>query len=522
VDGAVWGTIRVESAEGRRDGAGAAERLAGFCELAATGVANLEARERLRRLADEQRALRRVAMLVAERAPAERLVACVDEEAGRLLGGAQVTIEPRAPDGSAEAEAEVLVDGAVWGRITARPGGPGAAELLARFGELVASAIANARAREEVQALLAEQAALRRVATMVAEGASSSRLFSAVTDEVARLLEVPIVTLDRFDGDAATTVLAATHAGVPVTYPVGSRWPLDGPSVAASIRGSGRSARIDDYSGLAGTTAGVHRRDPRVSSFGVPITVDGRLWGMIGVGSTPALPLPAETEARLTRFTELVATAVSNATARAELIASRTRLVVAGDDARRRIERTLHDGPRVRLAGLVEELEALRSTVPPAEAELAESLARVERDIGSVLAQLGELTSGLHPALLARHGIARSIEELAARCPIPVELELSLAERPPEPVEIGVYYVVSEALTNAAKHSRASRVRVSLAADPERFAAAIADDGVGGAEPGRGSGLSGLADRVVALGGRFALDSPAGGGTRIAVEFPRD
>jgi signal transduction histidine kinase len=196
--------------------------------------------------------------------------------------------------------------------------------------------------------------------------------------------------------------------------------------------------------------------------------------------------------------------------------------VVAGDDARRRIERTLHDGPRARLAGLVAELEALRSTVPPAEAELAESLARVERDIGSVLAQLGELSSGVHPALLARHGIARSVEELAARCPIPVELDLSLAERPPEPVEIGIYYVVSEALTNAAKHSRAGRVRVSLAADPQRFTAAIEDDGVGGAEVGRGSGLSGLADRVVALGGRFALDSPVGGGTRIAVEFPRD
>src|SRR5262249_10285315 len=151
----------------------------------------------------------------------------------------------------------------------------------------------------------------------------------AITDEVAALLGVPVVTLDRYEGSDATTVLAATYAGDVRVYEVGSRWPLDGPSVAATILRTGRAARIDDYTDLDGAIAAANRAYPQASSFGVPIVVDGAVWGMIGVASSRSTPLPADVEERLSRFTELAATSVSNDAAQADLVASRARIVVA-------------------------------------------------------------------------------------------------------------------------------------------------------------------------------------------------
>jgi signal transduction histidine kinase len=529
VDGAVWGTIRVRGPAGGRSPVGTDARLAGFTQLIATAIAGAQARDSLRRLVVEQAALRRTATRAAESVPLEELFAGVADDLAALLGGAAVEIARGEAADSAEvvrtpaaASVPIVVDGAAWGSLCARAGSsplpPDTAARLERFAELVATAISKSEARDEVRALLAEQAALRRVATLVAEGGSAEDVFSAVTAEVSRLLHVPVVTLDRYEGSMATVVLAATYTDGEPLYPVGSRWPLDGPSVAAAILETGRSARIDDYTGLPGTTAAVHHPNPRVSSFGVPIIVAGRVWGMMGVGSSGHAPLPASTEARLTRFTELVATAVSNATARSEIVDSRARLLVAGDEARSRIGRRLHEGAEQRLLGLARDLEALRASTD--DSVLDESLTQVGQDISSVVERLRELSLGLHPAILGSHGLGPSIEDIAARCPIPVELDVELERRPPEPVEIGIYYVVSEALTNAAKHSHASTIRVSLGADRTGLRASVSDDGVGGAEPAEGSGLAGLADRVVALGGRFALESPPGRGTRIDVRLP--
>jgi signal transduction histidine kinase len=225
-------------------------------------------------------------------------------------------------------------------------------------------------------------------------------------------------------------------------------------------------------------------------------------------------------ERRLAGFTELVATAISNATNYSQLLASRARIVTAGDEARRRIERNLHDGTQQRLVALGLSLQAVQATLPADRPDLQWDLERIQNEIDGVLDDVRELSRGLHPALLAQGGISRALRALARKSPIPVALDVSLDERPPESIEIAAYYVVSEALANAAKHAQASAISVVVSAEEKLLRVTIGDDGIGGAEAVEGSGLIGLIDRVEALGGRFALDSPLGGGTRISIELP--
>ena len=230
--------------------------------------------------------------------------------------------------------------------------------------------------------------------------------------------------------------------------------------------------------------------------------------------------LPADAETRLTDFTHLVASSISNVNARDNLIASRARIVTASDETRRRIERNLHDGIQQRVLALALSLRAMtaRSPLPP---EAASGLAEVIRGLEDVLEEVRVFSQGLHPALLSRAGLAPSVRELACRSPVPVSLHIAPGlHRFPEPLEIGVYYVVSEALANAGKHAHASEVTVTIDADNSVIRATVADNGVGGAVLGGGSGLIGLADRVEALGGRLTLNSPPGQGTVIAIELP--
>jgi signal transduction histidine kinase len=281
-----------------------------------------------------------------------------------------------------------------------------------------------------------------------------------------------------------------------------------------------RPARIDDYSLLPGTIAEAARAAGFRSAIGAPIIVDGRTWGTIIAISTLPEPIPERSEIRLRQFTQLVATAVSNATARAQLIASRARIVAAADEARRRFERNLHDGTQQRLVTLRLELERIRTTIPEADGEARSALEEAEREVECVLEEVREVARGLHPAHLALGGLGSSLRALASRSPIEVALDVDIDTRPPAPIETAVYYVVSEALANATKHSGASRITVSVAAEKTVLRATIADDGSGGAAAEIGSGLIGLNDRVEALGGRFALASPRGGGTTIAIELP--
>jgi signal transduction histidine kinase len=249
----------------------------------------------------------------------------------------------------------------------------------------------------------------------------------------------------------------------------------------------------------------------------MPILVDGRLWGMIAAGSGDG-PLPDGIEQRMTEFTDLVATAVANAQNRAELIASRARIVAATDAARRQIERDLHDGVQQRLRALA---LRLRSAAALQETdEIRPEIADVARELMSVINELREISRGIHPAVLSRAGLRSALRALGRRSAIPVDMDVRIGERLSGPVEVGAYYVVSETLTNAAKHARASVVEVDAEASDGTLRVCVRDDGIGGADPGLGSGLVGLKDRIEALGGTFSMHSPAGGGTTVTCELP--
>jgi signal transduction histidine kinase len=236
--------------------------------------------------------------------------------------------------------------------------------------------------------------------------------------------------------------------------------------------------------------------------------------------STHDEPLSADTEARLAAFTELVATAIANAEAQAALAASRARIVAAADAARRRIERDLREGVRQRLVSLALQIRAAQAAVPPAADGLTAQLDGVAAEIGGVLDELREIARGLDPPALADGGLRPALTTLARRSAVPVRLDVRVEGRLPDQIEIAAYYVVAEALTNAAKHADASGAEVQVESGEGVLRVSVRDDGRGGAELTRGSGLVGLTDRVEALGGRFALLSPRGAGTAVQIVLP--
>jgi signal transduction histidine kinase len=375
-------------------------------------------------------------------------------------------------------------------------------------------------AQLELSRLAAEQAALRRVATMVAGQATAEEIFGTVAEEVARLVGAHRGIVCRYEPDGAMTVVAywTTQGG---EVRVGTRVELDGDSVSAQIQQSGRPSRIDDYAGRSGPVIDLARSvgaAPR-STVGAPILVDGRVWGTILASSSTA-PLEADSESRLMGFGELVGTAISNAVARGELHASRARIVTAADEARRRIERDLHDGAQQQFVALALELRAAAENETAGRDELRDALTRAANEMNVALEELRETARGIHPAILSEAGLAPALRVLAARAVIPVELELTVRGRMPEPIEVAAYYVVSELLTNAVKHGHASVVRVAVEQLDRVLHLTVSDDGVGGADPGRGSGLIGLRDRVEAMGGTIALDSRTGAGTTVLASFP--
>jgi PAS domain S-box-containing protein len=373
------------------------------------------------------------------------------------------------------------------------------------------------RSEARARGLANEQAALRRVATLVAQGAGPEELFSAVADEVAGIIDIPVVGVQRYEADGTFTMLGIAGD---TNFTVGSRWPIEDDGIAGMILATGRPARKDDYTSLPGPLGNAVRGDVIVSTAGVPIVVEGSLWGFMVAAAKPGRPIPTDTEERLVRFTELVATAVSNATTRSQLIASRARIVAAGDEARRRIERNLHDGTQQRLVALGLDVETVRQIIPADQQDAQSGLERIRHALEAVLEDVREFSRGLHPALLSQAGLGPALRALARKSPIPVKLDVNVSKRPSESTETAVYYVVSEALANVVKHAHASEILVALTTSDSGVRATIEDDGVGGAEASAGSGLVGLIDRVEALGGRFALDSPPGHGTRISIDMP--
>jgi signal transduction histidine kinase len=405
----------------------------------------------------------------------------------------------------------------VWGRLLA---GAGSVAAVAGVAAVAARRHATRVAAERALGRLADQqAALRRVATLVARGVPAAKVFAAVAEEAGRLLNAEIANVARYEPDGTVTVVAgwSERGG---HMPVGGRFSLEGQNLAVPVLRTGRPARIESYHAADGPISSFLAERGISAGVGSPIVVDGRLWGLVSVLSTGSPP--ADTEQRLAEFTELVATAISNAQARAELDASRRRIVAAGDKARRRIERDLHDGIQQRLVSLALELRAAEGAVPAGSQELREQIGQIREGLGGALDELREVSHGIHPAILSQGGLGSALRALARRSAVPVELDLRLEAPLPEPVEVAAYYVVAEALANAAKHAQASVARLDAEASDSAMRLEIRDDGVGGADLSRGTGLIGLRDRVEALGGTLTMESPAGNGTSVLVRLPLD
>jgi signal transduction histidine kinase len=318
-------------------------------------------------------------------------------------------------------------------------------------------------------------------------------------------------------------MLVANEGATPARVRVGERWESYPPTgLIATVLRTGQAARVDDYAGIEEARLGGALR----SAVAVPVHVDGRLWGMIVVGSGEG-PLPDGTEQRMSEFTDLVATAVANAQTRAELVSSRARIVAASDEARRQIERDLHDGSQQRLIALALRLRWVAAPYESDEIrtdyegdEIRTEITDVAAELIAVIDELREICRGIHPEILSTAGLGPALRALGRRSAVPVEMDVRIDGRLPEPVEVGAYYVVSEMLSNAAKHARASVVEVDAEASDGMLRVCVRDDGVGGADPLRGSGLVGLKDRIEALGGTLSMQSPVGGGTRVSCELP--
>jgi GAF domain-containing protein len=315
----------------------------------------------------------------------------------------------------------IIVEGRLWGTISVasqreQPLPADAEARLVSFTELVATAVANAESRAALAQLAEEQAALRRVATLVARATAPQEVFAAVAEEVGRLLAADFATLVRYDPQDTLEVVGAwTRTGAPAPTPVGGKLPLGGRNVTTLVYRTGRPARID-YSDVSGVIGQIASRDWGLrSSIGVPVSAESRLWGcmVVAFSRQGLLPLPADTEVQLARFTELVATAIANAQSRSELAASRRRIVAASDQARRRIERDLHDGTQQRLVSLALAARTAEADVAAGRGDPRAYLARIAAGLADAVAELQELSRGIHPAALSEHGLGPALRTLA-------------------------------------------------------------------------------------------------------------
>ena len=575
VERRLWGAMVVLTPRHERLPEDTEARLTDFTELVATAIANAESREARAVLTEEQAALRRVATLVAQGMPSDALFGAVCDEVEALAGadgsvvlrfeadgtatvmgihagqhpvGARLeldpdfvvgevhrtgraarfdTDDPAAPDMPEVVRAErirsgvaspIVVEGELWGAISTasreRPLAAGTEHRLADFTELVATAIANTHARQQVAALADEQAALRRVATLVARDRPEGEVLAVVAEEVTRLFGCQAAQINRYEPDGTATSVAAVGSATPI----GTRITLEDDGTATRVYRTGRPARIDAYSEVDGWFAEQARRAGIESVVAVPIVVGAHLWGVMICGSRESGGFPADCESHLTEFAALVATAISNLQARAELAASRARIAAAAHEERRRVVRDLHDGAQQRLVHTVITLrlaqEALANGAANGPLMVQEAIEHAEKAI----AEVRELAHGILPAALTHGGLSAGIDALGSRTPVPVEIDVSV-DRLPAPVEATAYFVVAEALTNVAKHSSAGHAEVVAHVDDGMLRVEVRDDGVGGASPD-GTGLVGLADRLAVLDGRLEVDSPPGDGTRLIATIP--
>ncbi len=574
VSGRPWGATTISIDGSDRFQPDAEERLEKFTRLVAVALANAQAREELAELAEEQAALRRVAVAAATEAP-ERLFDVVTEETARffgakrgslvryldeghvevvgiweadgeherrvgdrfpLLGGAVTRVKetgrPARFDHDYDQDdtprqmvaAPIVVAGELWGAASISSPlphtfSPGVEERLEKFTGLVAVALANAQANRSLATLAEEQSALNRVALAVATQESPDRLFNVVSEEVGRLLGARSAATVRYvPGKDESVIVGGWALDERFAVDVGARLPFQGGAIER-VAHTGHPARVDLEKERPTVRDAMSSTDVS-SHVAAPIVVTGQLWGATSVSVGPPDRFPPDSEERLGKFTGLVALALANAEARKQLTASRARIVQAGDAARRRLERNLHDGAQQRLVTLSLTLRLAQARLHDDPAAAQELLEASSVELASALEELRELARGLHPAILSDRGLEAALEALATRTPVPVKLDHLPEGRLPPPVEAAAYYVVAESLTNVAKYADASSARVKVEQRNGYAIVEVEDDGVGGVDITHGSGLRGLADRVEALDGRLIVSSEAGRGTRVRAEIP--
>jgi signal transduction histidine kinase len=577
VDGRTWGVMIATTRRDEPFPPQTESRLERFTELLATAISNASAHDRLSELATRQAALRRVATLVARETPQSELFAAIAEEIGELLrvdsvemiryederfaaaaaawgrvaravdgsrvrlGGRNVTTlifqtrrparlddytdpsgaiaaGPAAGGVRSAAGAPIFVEGRLWGAMIAATTGPPlpphTESRIAQFTELMATAIANADARAEVTRLAAEQSALRRVATLVAQGATAQAVFNAVTAEVRDLVGAEAVVLARYDGDE---LIVLANRSSRTQLEVGQRVAMDPANLTAVVRQTGRIARRDDAPQGDNAISGILQRAGVQSRVVAPVVVEGRTWGVLAATWTKSSP-PEETERRMASFARLLDTAIGNADSRDQLLASRARVLAAGDDARRRVVRDLHDGAQQRLVHAIVTLklarQAARAQRPDAETLVDDGLRYAE----GAIEDLRELSHGILPLGLMRGGLGAAVDALVSRLELPVDVDVTTG-RLPRDIEASAYFILAEALTNIVKHAAATHAAITAAVDEHGLHLEVRDDGVGRADP-EGFGLLGIADRVDALGGQFDVQSGDRSGTVVTVRLP--
>jgi signal transduction histidine kinase len=375
------------------------------------------------------------------------------------------------------------------------------------------------RKARELAHLAEEQSALRRVATLAAQPGSPSLVFEAVTQEVGQLCQADLARMEHFEEDGSVTGVAA-WSKVPAQLATGTRIGLAGPSIARAVWETRGPSRVSDFAGATGEIAREAHEVGIRSSVGCPVVVDGRLWGVIAASKTSPAPFPSNTEVQIAGFTEIVASAIANAESRVQLAASRARVVAAGDEMRRRLERNLHDSLQQRLVSLALRLRLIQDTAPAELPTLRADLDQATQELTDAVEELRETTRGIHPSILSEGGLRPALRSLARRSTVPVDLRIDAGSRYPSTVEVTAYYVVAEALTNTTKHANASHLEIIVEQRDSALWVCIRDDGVGGAATERGSGLIGLHDRVEAIGGTVDLTSPVDQGTLIQVSLP--
>jgi signal transduction histidine kinase len=573
VNGRLWGSLGTLN-EGRWLPAETEGRLAKFAELVGSALANVQARAELERFGTEQAALRRVAELVAGAAPHTVVLRAIVAEVIPLFGDVAVSVVRPVPSdtwqlleadgasatappaqvrhpveetiarqllvtgqptrinhlaelsgGSRAIHREsvssvgvpIRVEGQTWAVLVVsgwyRRLPAETENRLTQFAQIAATAVTSDQSRTALRRLAQEQAALRRVAELVARGAALEEVFESVATEASRILGEAATNLVRYDDDVATVV--AVHHG---SVPVGLRYPIEDHSASDRLRRNRRPLRLLMPEGASRPDLA---RDLDVGALvAVPIIVERRVWGLLST-TTPGEPPPADTEDRLGEFAELAAAAIASAENRAELRASRARVVATADETRQRLQRDVHDGAQQRLVQTVLTLKLGVAAANKGE-ETTELMQEALRHAERATVELRDIVHGLLPAALTRGGLHAGIDSLVATLPIPVDLDttgLSHARLAGE-VEVTAYFVVAEALTNVVKHSRASRARVTAHSAADVLLVEVCDDGVGGADPREGSGLTGLSDRVDALDGTLILESSGETGTTVRVSLP--